>query len=75
MWRQEPLTLIGRSSPPARGIETTEEEDIKEEAIEDLFLPPPLTAPAAIQTSRAERKLAPIMKASDAEKAPKRGTG
>jgi hypothetical protein len=55
--------------------ETAEEEDIEEEAIKDLFLPPPLTAPAAIQTSRADRKRAPTMKASEAEKAPKRGIG
>jgi hypothetical protein len=52
-----------------------DEEDIEEEAVEDPFLPPPSTAPAAIQTSRAGRKRAPTMKALEAEKAPKQGTG
>ena len=55
--------------------DTEEEEDTEEEAIEDPFLPSPSTAPAAIQTSRAGRKRAPTMKALEAEKTPKRGTG
>ena len=45
-----------------------------EEAVDDPFMPPPLTAPAAIQVSRAGRKRAPLIKALEAEKAPKRGT-
>jgi hypothetical protein len=41
----------------AKATEAEEaEEDIEEEAVEDPFLPPPSTAPAAIQTSRAGRK-------------------
>ena len=38
-------------------------EDIEEEAVEDPFWPPPSTARAAIQTSRAGRKRAPTIKA------------
>ncbi|KAF7502108.1 hypothetical protein GJ744_007206 [Endocarpon pusillum] len=53
----------------------TQAEAEEEEAAEDPFLCPPSTAPAAIQTSRAGRKRAPTMKALEAEKAPKRGTG
>jgi hypothetical protein len=44
-----------------------------EEAINDPFRPPLTTAPAALPVSRAGRKRAPIMKALEAEKAPKRG--
>jgi hypothetical protein len=39
-------------------VERDKEEDIEEKAVEDPFLPPPLTAPATIQTSRAGRKRA-----------------
>jgi hypothetical protein len=45
-----------------------------EEVINDPFLPPPSTAPAALPVSRAGRKRAPTMKALEAEKVPKRGT-
>lgn len=60
--------------------EAEEAEEVKgvkrvEEAAEDPFLPPPLTATAALQVSRACRKRAPTMKALEAEKGPKRGTG
>ncbi|KAF7502878.1 hypothetical protein GJ744_004947 [Endocarpon pusillum] len=51
------------------------EEEEEEEEEGDPFIPPPSTAPAMIQVSRAGRKRAPTIKALEAEKAPKRGRG
>ena len=53
----------------------TEEAEEDEQAVEDAFLPPPSTAPAKMQVSRAGRKRALTTKALEAEQAPKRGTG
>jgi hypothetical protein len=52
---------VANKEANAKAAEATEaaeadEEDSEEEAVEDPFLPPPSTAPAAIQTSRAGRK-------------------
>jgi len=55
--------------------EEEEEEKEKQEPIDDPFVPPPSTAPATMQMSRAGRKRAPTMKALEAERAPKRVTG
>jgi hypothetical protein len=46
-----------------------------EQGIDEAFIPPPSTAPAAMTQSIAGRKRAPTMKALDAETAPKRGKG
>ena len=50
-----------------------EVEEIRaaEKIIDDPFRSPPLTVSAALPVSRADRKMAPIMKASETEKAPK----
>ena len=53
--------------------EEEEEEKEEEEAVDEALMPPPSTAPAALQVSRAGRKRAPTMKALEAEAAPKRG--
>jgi len=53
--------------------EKEEEKEEEEEEEEDVFIPPPSTAPMIL--SRAGRKRAPTMKALEAEKASKRGTG
>ena len=54
-------------------IEEEEEEEEEEVEEEEAFILPPSTAPAIL--SRAGRKRAPTMKALEAEKASKRGTG
>jgi hypothetical protein len=51
-----------------------DEKNIKEEAVKDPFLPLLLIAPAVIQTLRASRKRALIIKALEAKKAPKQST-
>jgi hypothetical protein len=43
--------------------------------VEEALIPPPSTAPAILQVSRAGRRRAPTMKALEAEQAPKRGPG
>ncbi len=60
----------------------TPDDEEEEEAIEEAFITPPSTAPAAITQSRAVmaqsragRKRAPTMKTLEAEMAPKPGTG
>ena len=53
--------------------EECREEEEEEEEEEEAFILPPSTAPAIL--SRAGRKRAPTMKALEAEKASKRGTG
>jgi hypothetical protein len=55
--------------------EEEEEEGEEEEIVDDPLIPPPSTAQAAITQSRAGRKRAPTMKALEAEKATKGGTG
>lgn len=55
--------------------EEKEEEEEEEEGVDEALIPPPSTAPARLQVSRAGRKRAPTMKALEAETAPKRGTG
>ncbi|ERF75457.1 hypothetical protein EPUS_06989 [Endocarpon pusillum Z07020] len=68
-------TTVDRSFPTPGNEEEEEKEEEEEEAIDEAFIPPPSTAPAAMTQSRAGRKRAPTMKALEAEKAPKRGTG
>jgi hypothetical protein len=63
----------GSTKERTKGI--TKEAEEEEQAVENAFLPPPSTAPAKIQVSRAGRKRAPTTKALEAEQAPKRGTG
>ncbi|ERF74783.1 hypothetical protein EPUS_03167 [Endocarpon pusillum Z07020] len=65
-------TTVDRSFPTPDDEEKEEEE---EEALDEAFIPPLSTAPAVMTQSRAGRKRAPTMKALEAEKAPKRGTG
>ena len=52
-----------------------EEEEEEEQAVDEAYIPPPSTAQAALQVSRAGRKRAPTMKALEAETGPKRGIG
>ena len=76
--RRRPLhPQLSVSSDDKEEEEDKDEEEDKEEEEEEeeALMPPPSTAPAALQVSRAGRKRAPTMKALEAEKAPKRGTG
>ena len=54
-------------------MEAEEASKAEEEAINDPFRPLSSIAPTALPTLRADRKRAPIIKALEAEKAPKRG--
>jgi len=65
------------SSDDKKEEEDKDEKEDKEEEKEEkeALMPPPLTALAALQVLRAERKRALTIKALEAEKAPKRGTG
>jgi hypothetical protein len=58
----------------AEAEEVIKEIEEAEEVIDDPFVPPLPTAPAALLVSRAGRKRALTMKALEAEKAPKQGT-
>jgi hypothetical protein len=68
-----PRRAPAATHPPLFSRVRPDEEEEEEQEIDEAFIPPPSTAPAAL--SRAGRKRAPTMKALEAEKAPKRGTG
>jgi hypothetical protein len=79
--KSSPPTVIPDTPPHVHAHKEEEEEEEeeehkeKEQPAEDAFMPPPSTAPAMLQPSRAGRKRAPTMKALEAEQAPKRGSG